>query len=58
MKDLEIELAIRHLQTEKSVFPENGRAEVTKAVFDSMKKRAQDCVQLGGHHLENFVFKK
>ena len=29
MKDPEIELAIRHLQTEKSFFPENGRAEVT-----------------------------
>ena len=28
-KDLEIELAIRLLQTEKSVFPENGRAEAT-----------------------------
>ena len=33
-------------------------SEVTKAVFDSMKKRAQDCIQSGGHHLKNFLFKK
>ena len=33
-------------------------SEVMKAVFDSMKKRAQDCIQPGGHHLENFIFKK
>ena len=29
VKHVEIELAIRHLKTEKSVFPEHGRADVT-----------------------------
>ena len=33
-------------------------SEMTKAVFDSMKKSAQDYIQSGGHHLKNFVFKK
>ena len=32
--------------------------EVTKAVFDSMMKKAQDRIQSGGHRLKNFVFKK
>ena len=31
-------------------------SEVTKAVIDSVKKRAKDCIQLGGHHLKNVVF--
>ena len=34
------------------------RSEVTKAVCHKMKKRAQDCIQSGGHHLINFVFNK
>ena len=31
-------------------------SEVTKAVNDSVKKRAQDCIQSGGHHMKNVVF--
>ena len=30
-------------------------SEVTKAVIDNMKRRANDCVQSGGHHLKTFV---
>ena len=33
-------------------------SEVTKAVIDSLKKRAQDCVESGGHYLQNVVFEK
>ena len=33
-------------------------SEVTKVVIDSMKKRAQDCIQSGCHHLKSFVFEK
>ena len=28
--------------------------EVMKGVIDSMKKKAQDCIQSGGHHFENY----
>ena len=31
-------------------------SEVTKAVIDRMKKRAQDYIQSGGHHMKNVVF--
>ena len=31
-------------------------SEVTRAVFDSMKKKAQDCIQLGGHHLKKLLY--
>ena len=30
-------------------------SEVTKAVFDSVKIKAQDCIQSGGHQLKNVV---
>ena len=33
-------------------------SEVTRAVFDSFKKRAQDCIQSGDHYLKNVLFKK
>ena len=33
-------------------------SEVTKAALDSMKISAQHCIQSGGHHLKDFVFKK
>ena len=33
-------------------------SEVTKTVFDSTKKIAQDCIESGCHHLKNFVFNK
>ena len=31
-------------------------SEVMKAVIDSMKKRAQDFIQPGGHHLKNVIY--
>ena len=34
----------------------NGSGE--KAVFDSMKKRVQDCIQSRGCNFKNFLFKK
>ena len=33
-------------------------SEVTKTVFDNMKKRPQVCIKSGGHQLKTFVFRK